>query len=148
MPKHVTVRCYDPIARYKFARQPWSDVWLSFTAKPGRKKYCFALTLVSKVALEGDLRSAQEQQAKGAVSNYAKDIEIAENVLTLFANGDDHFVDVESSEKYTPTIYTSRPYIDRPEAEVMLRKFMRTLGYENVTYKWLKPKFLMIPVQI
>jgi hypothetical protein len=52
MPKHVTIRCYDPIARDKFARQPWSDVWLSFTAKPGRKKYCFAPTLVSKVALE------------------------------------------------------------------------------------------------
>ena len=148
MPKHVTIRCYDPIARYKFARQPWSDVWLSFTAKPGRKKYRFAPALVSKVALEGDLRFAQELQAKDATSDYAKDIEIAEKVLTLFANGGEHFVDVESSEEYTPTIYTARPYIDRLEAEVMLGKFMRMLGYADVTYKWLKPKFLMIPVQL
>ncbi|MCA1566936.1 MAG: hypothetical protein LC803_15075 [Acidobacteria bacterium] len=148
MPKHVIIRCYDPIARHKFARQPWSDVWLSFTAKPGRKKYRFAPTLVSKVALEGDLRSAREQQAKEAASDYAREIEIAENVLTFFANGGDYFVDAKSSDKYTPTIYTSRPYIDRAEAEVMLRKFMRTLGYLDVTYKWLKPKFLMIPVQL
>jgi hypothetical protein len=150
MPKHVTIRCHEPIARYKFARQPWSDVWVIFTAKPGRKKYCFAPTLVAKPTLEDDLRSAQEQQAKDAASDYyAKEIEIAEKVLAIFANGGEHFVDVESSEANTPTIYTARPYIDRREAEVMLGKFMRTLGYPDVTYKWLKPKKpLMIPVQL
>ncbi|MDQ1559261.1 MAG: hypothetical protein QOD32_2321 [Pyrinomonadaceae bacterium] len=91
---------------------------------------------------------AREQQAKDPAADYAKDVELAEHVLTLFANGGDHFVDVESSEKYTPTIYTSRSYIDRAEAELMLGKFMRTLGYADVTYKWLRPKFLMIPVQL
>ena len=89
---------------------------------------------------------AQEQQTKDAT--YAKDVELAEKVLAIFANGGEHFVDVESSEAYTPTIYTAQSYIDRMEAEVMLGKFMRTLGYLDVTYKWLKPKFLMIPVQL
>jgi hypothetical protein len=148
MPKHVTIRCYDPIARYKLARQPWSDVWLSYTAKPGRKKYCFAPTLVSKPVLEDDLRSAQEQQAKDPSSKHVEDVELAEKVLAIFASGGKHFVDVESSEAFTPTIYTARSYIDRMEAEMMLGKFMRTLGYLDVTYKWLKPKILMTPVQL
>jgi hypothetical protein len=148
MPKHVTIRCHEPIAWDRFARQPWSDVWLNFTAKPGRKKYCFAPTLVSKPVLEDDLRDAQEQQAKDPAPKHSKDVELAEKVLAIFANGGKHFVDVESSETFAPTIYTARPYIDRKEAEIMLGKFMRTLGYPDVTYKWLKPKILITPVQL
>lgn len=30
----------------------------------------------------------------------------------------------------------------------MLGKFMQTLGYLDVTYKWLKPKILITPVQL
>jgi hypothetical protein len=121
---------------------------LNFTAKPGRKKYCFAPTLVSKPVLEDDLRSAQEQQAKDPTSKHAEDVALAEKVLAIFANGGKHFVDVESTEAFTPNIYTAQSYIDRREAEVMLGEFMRTLGYLDVTYKWLKPKILITPVQL
>ena len=148
MPKHVAIRCHDPIAWDKFARQPWSDLWISYTAKPGRKKYRFAPTLVSKPVLEDDLRSAQAQQAGDATARHAEDVEIAERVLAIFANGGEHFVDVELSGTDTPTIYTARTYIDRQEAEAMLDEFMRTLGYPDVTYKWLKPKLRLIPVQL
>ena len=59
MPKLITVRSYDPIAADKNYRQPWSDVWISFTGKPGRKRFRFGPTLVALPALIQDVELAR-----------------------------------------------------------------------------------------
>ena len=137
MPKLITVRSSDPIAADKNYRQPFFDVWISFTGKPGRKKYKFGPTLVALPALKQDLEMARD-------ANDADEIADCEKILK-FLNDEDFYVAPRSDEAEFPSIYTAREYIDRAEAERMIASFMRTLGFAVCRFKWRRPKFTMVP---
>jgi hypothetical protein len=138
--KLITVRCYDPIAVDKTYRQPWSDLWISFTSKPGRRRYAFAPTLVSLPALKQDLQMALDV-------NDAAEAADCERIMQLL--NEDDGLDIErGANEDQPTIYTSREYIDRAEAQRMISYFLGTLGYANCRFKWLRPKIVLIPVLV
>lgn len=140
MPKLITVRSYDPIAADRNYRQPWSDVWISFTGKPGRKRYQFAPTLVALPALIQDVELAR-------YSGRADEIADCERILKVLS-ATDFYVEARSAEAEFPSIYTSRKYLDREEAERMLAYFMGTIGVASCRFKWRRPKFTMVPVLI
>ena len=141
MPKLITVRSYDPIAIDRKCRQPWSDVWISFTGKPGRKKYKFGPTLVAFPALIQDVELARYFSKADQIADCEKILK------SLAVNGDLYIETIHSGLAY-PSIYTSRKYIDRAEAERMIGFFMRTLGFASCRFKWLRAKFTMVPTLI
>jgi hypothetical protein len=52
---------------------------------------------------------------------------------------------VESDEN-TPVLYTASNWIDRFEAEKMLRAFLRSLGFHRVRFSWERPDLVITPV--
>jgi len=138
--KLITVRSYDPIATDREYRQPWSDVWISFTGKPGRKRCKFGPTLVALPALIQDVELARS-------SGDVAETRDCERILRVLSRSN-YYVEARSSEAGFPSIYTSRKYIDRAEAERMIAHFMSTLGVAACRCKWLRPKFTMVPTLI
>jgi hypothetical protein len=146
MAKHIQIQCHEPMAIDKTYRQPWADVWLQFTAKPARKKYKLAPTLISRPALERDLEIDVACQKENPDLDYSAGIQRHRKILEYLTNGGDIYIDIESIEKDMPNIYTTREYIDRTEAERMLNVFLRSLGYNSVQYKWIRPMIIITPV--
>ena len=78
--KRVRVTCYEPIAVHPTYRQPWADVWVTFTAKPGRRRYEFAPTLLSRPELDVDLSDAREEA--NSPDSSPGEVERLENIAT------------------------------------------------------------------
>jgi hypothetical protein len=49
------------------------------------------------------------------------------------------------THKNIPNIYTSAEWIDRAEAERMLRYYLASMGYHNVRFNWKRPDFVVNP---
>jgi len=142
MPKKITIRCHEPIGVSKKYGQPWSDVYISWIDKPGRKKYYLAPCLVSKVALEYDLKSNLEIQKKYNDDLFKEEIEEYRNALSWLEDFD---VYIHNPSNSLTNIYTSKDYIDRAEAEKMIAEFMKFYGYSDIICKWKRIKFYVIP---
>jgi hypothetical protein len=135
----VTIECNEPKGRDELARQPWSDVSVSFVDGPGGKTYEFEPTLVSRPRLERDLTFERESQRKDPARDRSATIELLEKIVDLFNNDAEFYVDSKSPEDCTPEIYTSNAYIDQAEAEKMLVHFLGTRGFTEVGFQWIWP---------
>ncbi|MBN1569114.1 MAG: hypothetical protein JXA73_14790 [Acidobacteria bacterium] len=144
MPKKIRVSCYGPIAVSRRYRSPWEDVFLSWTGKPGRRKYHLMLSLISRKVAERDhqedtMSPVQSHDAKSSdlMRQSGPDIEaIALGKIHVIMNGSDNL----------PDVYTPKEYIDRAEAERMIAVVMRLHGFDSIRCKWKRPKFIITPV--
>jgi len=143
--KHVRAICHEPIAIRPDFKQPWADVWIRYKAAPGRKVYEYGPTLVTKPDAERDFEISKTCQAEHPELDFSSDIAESERVMAFFANGGDILIG-NDWEHGTPTIYTAKDYIDRPEAERMLRALMLHLGFRSIKLKWNKPKTVITPI--
>lgn len=144
MPTLITIDCHEPMGRDQLARQPWSDVSVSFTAEPEGKICEFEPTLVARPALEQDISIKRELQREHPERDRTA-LELLEKIIELFDNGAESFIDSKSPEDRIPEIYTSRAYIDRAEAERMLVHFLRSLGVTDVCFEWVRPDLISHP---
>jgi len=141
MPKKITVKCYGPIGINKTYQSSWEDVWLSWTDKPGRKKYYLAPCLCSKTDLKRDYQIELELKEDGILS-FLKQTEDA----LKFVNNNKIYVYVHNDYKNIPTIYSPKDFIDRAEAERMISEVMKLHGYDSIICKWKRPKTVIIPM--
>jgi hypothetical protein len=59
--KRIVAVCYGPIAFGPQYRSPWEDVWIRWKAKPGRRLYYAAPTLICRAELLADLKWTRER---------------------------------------------------------------------------------------
>ena len=144
MPKLITLYCGEPLGFDKEYRQPWSDVSVRFTGKPARKKYRIEPTLISRPRLERDILCERIDLNKHPTGPRLK-LEQLEQILTLLTNETGIHIVVRSDDDILPVIYSASDYIDRTEAEKLLRAYLRTQGFKSVRFKWLRPKSIAYP---
>jgi len=135
----ITLECHEPIGRDELARQPWSDVRISFVREPGGETCEFEPTLVSRPRLERDLRFEREHQLENPARDRSATIALLEKIIELFDSGARFHVDTKSPEDRIPEIYTNHEYIDQEEAERMLVHFLKTHGLTDVAFQWVWP---------
>ena len=145
MAKLIKLYCGEPIGVDKAYRQPWSDVSVRFTTKPARKKHRFEPTLISRPSLERDIRLERQRLEKNTKLD-SSELERLENILKLLKGGADFHIVAESIRDVVPVIYSNHDYIDRAEAEKMLRPYLKSLGFKEVRYKWLRPRAIAYPL--
>lgn len=143
MPKKITVRCHGPIALNKKYHSPWEDVWLSWTDKPGRKKYYLAPTLCSKPTVVQDQEINFECQKEHPDLDYKDDIIETAKALDSINQGE---IYIDNTNSKIPNVSTPKDYINREEAERMIAEVMKLHGYESIICKWRRPKFIIIPM--
>jgi hypothetical protein len=135
--KVVTCITHEPLGMYPDARQGWCDVWIRFKAKPGRKKYYFGPTLMSRGELDADLYIDQQCQKKCREDDFSEEIACNEQILARMDAGE-RVVIMHAHGEGCPDIYINAPYIDRATAGEMLAAFMVSLGHANVVFRWRK----------
>jgi len=142
MPKKITVRCLGPIAASTKYSSPWEDVWLSWTGKPGRKKFYLAPILVSHYDTRIELEINKKLQAEHG-SLYDNDVEQYTEILKIL----DHKPYYHLPDNTFPTVFTSSEVINREEATRMIEYLMRSLGFDDIMCKWkrLKHNRMIIP---
>ena len=141
--KKITVDCHGPIAANKKNKSSWEDVWLTWTGKPGRKKYHLGPCLMSKTALERDHEDNLKCSRKYPEIDWTDDLYQSELALKKVTLGEIHIEDPDSS---ITNIYTQKECIDRKEAERMIKVLLKLHGFNDVRFKWNRPKFIVIPM--
>jgi hypothetical protein len=178
-----TVRCMtsEPISLDPHYRQYWADVWIQFKTGPNNRHY-HAPTLISLGDIQKEIDSniwgleyyknpetvkeyneanqkhgreifkdiTAEDMYQHCVDDKVKNENLLEKTLKKGMWIDPNY----GKNKNIPSIYTSNEYIDRFEAERMLRLYMNSLGYKNVKFRWKRPRrdkkdgkyFLITPV--
>ena len=140
--KRVRVSCHEPIAVAPEYKQAWSDAYISFKSRPGRTVRHYGPTLCSRTDLERSLEI--ERSLIRANPKYVQDYKI--RLETALRGIDEGGVYIErTDDEGLPTLYTSAEWIDRAEAERMLRVLMASLGYSSVRFQWQKPDFVIHP---
>lgn len=138
--KEVIINCYEPIVIDNNYQQLWSDIYIKYKAKPGRRTYYKAPTLISKVCLEEDIASCSNNTINMRMLEYLK------NVKTLLDWGVSFVVQNSSwVEKNRPHIYTNKEYIDKYEANRLIIEYMKFLGFRNIKLKWKHPEIIFEP---
>lgn len=143
MPKKITVKCYGPIGHNKTYQSPWEDVWLSWTGKPGRKKYYLAPTLCSKTSTIYDQEINIECKKRNPNIDFDDDIKETQKAIDSINNG---IIYIDNPKSKLPNISSPKDYIDRAEAERMIAEVMKLHGYDSIICKWRRPKFVIIPI--
>lgn len=141
--KRVLVRCYEPIAVDQDCRQPWSDVWIRYKARPGRRVYGFAPTLISHRELLFNLRQAQDEARTSKKAQ--TEVKRLENVIARLQTSA-VYVEIDGLDSECPNIYSAAKWIDRREAETMLRAFMALRGFRWIKFLWSRPRLVVQPV--
>jgi hypothetical protein len=149
--KRIRVICHEPIAVSRQARQRWADVYLRFTTKPGRRIVRLGPTLMARADLLNSIESAQrmlsaEPHARHA-SDHAEWIRENEALLERLAR-EPRFVETgDAAHRHgIPNVYTRAMWIDRAEAEAMLRVVLRDYGITACRFDWRRPTFIANPV--
>lgn len=143
MPKKITVDCYGPIAVGRKYQSPWEDVWLSWKAKPGRKKYYLAPCLIGKIDAEQSHELNLECVKIHPDTNWTEEIEQSKAAVEATSLGKIFIADPESA---IPNVYTPKDFIDRAEAEKMIACLMKLHGVKNIKCVWRKPRFIVVPM--
>jgi len=139
MPSRKTVRiyCYEPVAKYPEAQQPWSDVYLSFKAKPGRKVYRYAPTITTLAYM----KIMNDFMVLGGTLQP----EYSDALIQLVEKNGILIDTTEHGKPDMPEIFVSNDYLDRLTIEGILRIFLKTLQIGNVKFKWDKPSIIVTP---
>jgi hypothetical protein len=141
--KKITCHCHGPIAVGKQYKSLWEDVWLTWTEKPGRKKKTIGPTLISKTDILREIEFEKE-----FLEEYPehKDTSILEELETALREvGVNEYHIIRRKDNDLPSVYTNAEYIDRKEAEIMIRVLMIDYGYNNIRLKWKRPHTVIIP---
>ena len=136
--KCILAICYGPIAFGPQYRSPWEDVWIRWKAKPGRRLYYAAPTLICLAELLADLQRTRERHRKRP---RPEDIAHDEAMLTALE------VSPHAADDYDPpNVYTRAIGINRSEAERMLAFWLgRRHGIKNPKFEWRKTDFCITP---
>lgn len=137
--KRVCVECDEPIVVGPDWPQPWSDVFIRFKVRPGRREPRYGPTLYSRPELRawiahdlayGDLR---EVDRLGAVEARLD----REGIV----------VSREPGKLGIPDVFTTADAITRSEANRMLAILMREMGYGACKFAWrrLPREFVIMP---
>jgi hypothetical protein len=136
--KRIVAVCYGPIAFGPQYRSPWEDVWIRWKAKPGRRLYYAAPTLICRAELLADLKRTRERHRKRprlADITHDEAMLAALEVSPHAADGCD-----------PPNVYTRANGINRAEAERMLAFWLeRRHGIKNPKFGWRKTDFWITP---
>lgn len=143
MPKKILVRCHSPLAVDRKCDVEWSDVWLSWTDKPGRKKYYLAPCLCSKSSLDLDIEVQNKCTADYPDLDWRDETEMLAKASEAVGAGR---IYIEDSPNGTPTIYSPMEYINRDEAERMIAEVMKLHGYNDIVCKWKRTKIVGVGV--
>lgn len=143
----------------------WEDVWLKFKGKPGRMKYSYGPTLLSKLSAQADLDISLElQRLKGQridkswmseglarlyegeefyTCDFSEEIDRHRYILGHIKYEDDIFIDTEnqSYRDKIPNIYSGRALLNYGTINRMISFFMKHLGYPDCKLKWDKSGF-------
>ena len=141
--KRVFVRCYEPIAVDRDCRQPWSDVWIRYKARPGRRVYSFAPTLISRREWMFNLQEAQDEARTSKKAQ--TEVKRLESVVARLQTSA-VYVEIDGPDSECPNIYSVTEWIDRNEAETMLRAFMALRGFRRIKFLWSRPRLIVQPV--
>jgi hypothetical protein len=139
-PKGKLVHCkgHEPIFIQPSFKQPWADVWINWAAKPGRKRMRCGPTLVSLPSAKQDLELTKRCADENPSLDYAEDLEREEIIVTVLEAGAE--IHCDKSLSGIPQITTSKDYIDRAEAERMLRFYLEQEHKLSVVrFKWHRP---------
>ena len=141
--KRVLIRCYEPITVDPDYRQPWSDVWIRYKARPGRRVYGFAPTLISRREWMFNLQEAQDEARTSEKAQV--EVKRLESVIARLQTSAVH-VEIDGQDSACPNIYSVAEWIDRREAETMLRAFMALRGFRRIKFLWSRPRLIVQPV--
>lgn len=134
--KRVRVTCHSPFAVYPEAEEPWTDVWLAWKERPGRACRRAGPTLCGRSNLEWDMEATASCIEKHGPEGFDEDRDYERRILAAIEADGIATLDTENC----PNIYTSRPYIDRAEAERMLAWWLaRSHGIHNPRFDWRRP---------
>ena len=136
--KRILAICYGPIAFGPHYRSPWEDVWIRWKAKPGRRLYYVAPTLICRAELLADLKRTRERHRKRP---RLQDITHDEAMLAALD------VSPHAADDYDPpNVYTRATGINRAEAERMLAFLLeRQYGIKHPKFEWKKTDFCITP---
>ena len=81
----VYIYNHEPIGVCPVSEQYWSDVWLTYTQKPGRRKKRIAPTLISITELARDLEIDEEIQKKNPDLDLKDQISRTKEILDYLA---------------------------------------------------------------
>lgn len=146
MPKKITVSCCGPIALGKRNNYevPWEDVYLSWSGKPKGKKYRIAPVIVSKTDAEHEYKLLKELQEENPDYDFSEEINILENALKHIKEYNQIYI--HDPNDPLCAIYTPKEYIDRKEAERMIRELMvNHYGFNEIICKWKRPRLVILP---
>ena len=153
--KTVRVECFEPLAVDRDARQTWADLWIRFKAKPGRRVVRLALTLISRIDLEQQVRrESADAQLSTDGARRAGEVAAQTRPSALLAAVLREGV---ALDLVTPpglprgyrllTIYTAASLLHRAEAERMIRHLLEVdCGIRRCRLHWQRPKQLVIPL--
>lgn len=138
-PKGKLIHCrgHEPIFGDPLFKQPWTDVWIYWSCKPGRRTEHIGPTLVSLPSAKQDLEITEACASKYPNLDYTADLARERTVIqALEAGAEMHY----EANSHIPQITTSKDYIDRAEAERMLRFYLKEEhNLPVVRFKWHRP---------
>jgi len=142
----VHIKNFEPISNSSTYEQFWSDVWLTYTVKPGRTKKRLAPSLATLTALARDLELDEDTQKEHPELNFDQDVERAKQIIQELTSAP--FAIRQSTDPKFPEIYTAAQTLNRRHVEAMLSFYFTHIGLHDVKFKWkrTKPSEIVIPV--
>lgn len=147
----IIVDCNGPIAIDSKWKSQWEDVQLSWIGKLDKEKYNISLRLISKTSLERAQKFNLEMDGKYVHqdwSNIINEYKIAIGGITTgkiyIEDPADRIINIHTLPANVINIYTQKEFIDRNEAEEMAKALIKLHGFNDVCFKWNKPKSIAI----
>lgn len=135
--KRIICRGHGPLNAGPHYRTVWDDVWLSWKGKPGRRTYRAAPCLMTEVDLDQEIVSTQELILKYPDIDWADELHRLLTIKSALAVSP-YVTDMHGR---FPDTWTRAEYIDRAEAERMLRHMLACRYHVTgpVKFIWRKP---------
>lgn len=142
--KKIIVNCHEPIAIDKKYDQTWSDVYLRFKSKPGKKVYLYNITLISKISFDEDVDIIKKSAEKYKELNFSQELEKNQLIEDYLTKG---IIYVDNGNDNSYDIYTPTKWINRTEANRLLNYFLNKIGHSsNFKFVWKRPKLIVTPM--
>ena len=145
--KLIHVVCDEPIGLYRRAEQPWADIYISWTGRPGRTVYRWGPCIQGREYLEYRVTTNEQMLALPEEECEFRDVYargLAEGRATLARlDAGENFIisDERLSADGIPEIQIADGRVTRESAERALRWLcLRVAGFDLVRFKWHRPK--------